>query len=690
MTRATRTVLVLCSVVATCGWGLLSPPAVAQSQTYTDDPDFDQGSYSNVVHAVPGQLRLDDATEPFKFIWIAVSTKGTTVKINTETGQILGEYRTAPEGQPTDPSRTTVDLNGNVWNTNRAGNSVVHIGLLENNQCVDRNGNGVIDTSTGLGDVRAWTNAGGVDTDGGVDTAADECIVHYVRVRSSGTRHVSVTRDNDVWVSGTGTREFDLIDGDTGVIIRQEGPVGYGGYGGLIDGNGVIWSARYLLRWDTSLPLSGASGINWTGYGHDSYGLCIDSSGNVWNTALNANTIYKFAPDGSLLGTYSHGYYYAQGCVVGPDDDVWVAHSLYGNTVGHIKNNGTYVGNVTVGSGPTGVAVDADGKIWATNYYSGTASRIDPAGGGVGADGVTRIGAVDLTTVSLGGNLYNYSDMTGSTLQGAPESGSWEVVYDSGGAGTEWGTVSWTADVSGDGSITVTASSSTDGVSFGAPEIATDGGDLAVANGRYLKVRVVFYRASTGESPILYDLTVTAAGTAACVDLDGDGYGDPGSADCPNGDATDCNDRRAGINPGATEVCNHYDDDCDGLGNEGLPGCDLAVVLDGFSVEIVKGGVLLRWRTQSEVEHYGFRVLRSMNGGATLETLGGTILGRGSETEGADYEYLDDVGRMSGTASYWLEDIDLFGTVTRHGPVSVTLQPFRERSGVDRGERERR
>ena len=91
-----------------------------------------------------------------------------------------------------DPSRTTVDKNGSVWASNRAGNSVVHIGLEENGQCEDRNGNGIIDTSRGRKDVKAWTNAGGADTNGGVSTAADECIIHYVRVRSSGTRHVSV------------------------------------------------------------------------------------------------------------------------------------------------------------------------------------------------------------------------------------------------------------------------------------------------------------------------------------------------------------------------------------------------------------------------------------------------------------------------------------------------------------------
>ncbi|MCA9717437.1 MAG: hypothetical protein H6713_27855 [Myxococcales bacterium] len=482
-----------------------------ESRVYTFNKDFDEGAYSNVVHKVDHQLQLDDTTTPFNFIWVAVSTKGTIVKINTETGKVLGEYRTAPQGQPTNPSRTTVDLNGNVWATNRAGASVVHVGLLENNQCVDRDGNGRIDTSTGLGDVLDWTNTGGVDSNGGVETAKDECLLHYTRVRSSGTRHASVTEDNDVWVSGTGGRHFDLVDGATGAVIRKENSVGFGGYGGLIDRNGVIWSARSMLRWDTEQPLSGPNGGSWRGLSHDSYGLCLGGDGNVWNTSLAGNAIRKFAPDGTLLGTYQHGHNNAQGCVVDKRGHVWVAHSLLGSSsVGHLKGDGTHVGNVTVGQGPTGVAVDAGGKIWVTNYQSRTVSRINPDAGPSGSGGA-RVGAVDFTTVDLGGNLYNYSDMTGSTLQGAPNSGTWTVVHDSNKSGAEWGRVLWNAKVPKGTSFEVSAASSANGTVFGPFQSVQSGVDLTVGNGRFLKVRAVFKRSKSGITPILYDLTVQVA-----------------------------------------------------------------------------------------------------------------------------------------------------------------------------------
>lgn len=540
--------------------GVFASHLTGTPATYTLDNDFDEGTLVNVNHDNPNnnQLQLNSIATPFHFIWVSISSKGTIVKIDTDTGLVLGEYRTAPSGRGLNPSRTTVDNNGNVWATNRDENglvlanaiapgvptvdrymgSVLQIGLEENNQCIDKNNNGVIDTSTGLNDIRAWSNIGGTDALGGVSTAEDECIIHYVRVNSTGARHVSVNQNNDVWVSGTGGRHFDLIDSFTGNIISQQTSVGYGGYGGLIDGNGVIWSARPLLRWDTSNPLTGANGdpvgpsigpptpgTNWAGQNIDSYGLCINpNNGEVWNTQLNGNTINRYASDGTFIGSYSHGSQSAQGCVVDSNGHIWIAHSLLGsNTVGHLNATGTFLGNITVGSNPTGVAVDANGKIWATNNSSRTVSRIDPSLNG-------GIGAVDFTSVDLGGNLYNYSDMTGSTLIAPPNEGTWTIIHDSGIAEQEWGMVSWTASQPGNSLLIITAASSDDGITFGPAETVTNNIDLTIANGQYLKVNVSFMRATTGESPILYDLTISTNHPPDCSNA----YADPNRLWPPN------------------------------------------------------------------------------------------------------------------------------------------------------------
>ncbi len=65
--------------------------------------------------------------------------------------------------------------------------------------------------------------------------------------------------------------------------------------------------------------------------------------------------------------------------------------------------------------------------------------------------------------------------------------------------------------------------------------------------------------------------------TTFYADTDSDGYGDPSSTtqacSAPSGfvsDNTDCDDTDGNVNPGATEVCNEMDDDCDGQVDEGV------------------------------------------------------------------------------------------------------------------------
>ncbi len=517
-----------------------TPPA-GNPATYTLDTHFDEGTRINVNYTdVADQLQLDSQASAFDNLWIAASARGTIVKIDTNTGTILGEYQSAPDGHAADPSRTTVEANGGVWAGNRADNSgnkgsVVHIGLLENGGCVDRNLNGVIDTSTGLGDIKPWLNPAGVDDNGGVSSADDECIIHYTRTNGTGLRTLAIDENNDVWTGGLSNRAHEKIDGITGLpVAGTQFNLGCGGYGGLYAG-GVLWSARELLRYDTV----GMSGMC---FGNDrgDYGLGIDpNTGHIWQSSLFSSGVdgpccrlYELDGAGNVVNSYPQPFG-AQGVVVDQNSHVWVAE-IFGSRVAHYAPDpgvpGTHllVGTVTGFAGTTGVAVDANGFIWASEINSSLTrgvAKIDPNGGPIGAGGYT-VGAIALTIGLEDGVLpparpYNYSDMTGSTLIAPPTTGTWEFVHDSGLPDAPWSNVSWNADEPGSSSIMVeVASSNNAGGPFSAPEAVTNGVDLtSTPDGQFLKVTVMFDRANGFDpTPVLFDLTLLHNRPPDCTD----------------------------------------------------------------------------------------------------------------------------------------------------------------------------
>lgn len=88
----------------------------------------------------------------------------------------------------------------------------------------------------------------------------------------------------------------------------------------------------------------------------------------------------------------------------------------------------------------------------------------------------------------------------------------------------------------------------TDGGDDGSGIPTFDAGDAALTDGRVADARV--------------DATTCASGSCSCTDSDGDGVFACG----PDGKTVlDCNDKNAAVHPGAKEVCDKLDNDCDGL-----------------------------------------------------------------------------------------------------------------------------
>ncbi len=559
MRLATAIAVAAAVAVPLAGAPAAAAPVPGTTNTYTTDAQFDQGVLTSVNHDAPNnnQLQLTKSSTFFPFVNIAASARGTAIKIDVNTGATVGEYLTAPNGRARNPSRTTVDKLGNVWVANRDENgggrgSVARMGVVTGgtranadgsanpvgdylkgpfayNTCTDRNGDSLLKTSRGLGDIRPWTNAGAADDNGGVSTADDECIINYTRVTGTLTRTVAVDpTTNDVWVGGLGDLDHEKLSGATGSPVPgTQFNLGCGGYGGLVDTAGTLWSARGgsgLLRFVTS-SLSGAC----LGFSRGDYGLGLDPvTGEIWHTFLFGNRVAKLDAAGNLIAIYPHGNDSAQGVAVDGSGNVWVAHSLFGaTTVGHLRTDGTYVGNVTLpgGNGPTGVAVDANGKVWVANINSNNAMRIDPAAGPVGGGGFT-VGAVDLTVdLGAGAGPYNYSDMTGAVLGTitAPV-GTWSVVQDGGAAGTNWGKVTWNTEPQGSvpagTSLTFKARAANTEAGLTAQSfVAVSNGTGFSLTGRYIEVEAMFTANGAGDSPILSDVKIEATPVLSINDV---------------------------------------------------------------------------------------------------------------------------------------------------------------------------
>jgi uncharacterized repeat protein (TIGR01451 family) len=89
-----------------------------------------------------------------------------------------------------------------------------------------------------------------------------------------------------------------------------------------------------------------------------------------------------------------------------------------------------------------------------------------------------------------------------------------------------------------------------------------------------------------------------------------------------------------------------------------------------------KGRVTLSWRTSYEKDNLGFNIYRSA--GKAQEKinkrliLGSALSGQRSLKAGYDYGYKDSV-KSGSFVQYYIEDIDLHGTKTMHGPITPTM-----------------
>lgn len=100
-----------------------------------------------------------------------------------------------------------------------------------------------------------------------------------------------------------------------------------------------------------------------------------------------------------------------------------------------------------------------------------------------------------------------------------------------------------------------------------------------------------------------------------------------------------------------------------------------SIELISFMAESLDDAVLLSWETASEKDNAGFHLYRADSAnGDYVKVTSDLLPSQGDEFTGASYEFTDGDVKAGNTYYYKLEDIDLSGRSSFHGPINVTLE----------------
>ncbi|MFV2073561.1 MAG: PKD domain-containing protein [Thermoanaerobaculales bacterium] len=494
------------------------PTPGGEGTTYSSKEDFERGTVAGTEYDVDA-LTLSPDWFTLPFIWVPNSGDGTVSKIDTASGDEVARYRTGPE-RDLAPSAVAVDLDGSCWVGNRGAGSVVKVAHEAAGGCVDRNGNGRIDTSSdidGNGDISgaellAW--------------GADECVLYEVLLVDGaegtyipGEEHggyarnnlqaLAINRDGDLWAGVFDSGTYYKVDGASGEILtsldvsaEETHPFGL-----VIDRRGTMWSSSWPDAWVLKIdPTTGE--LTPMALDHGSAGLALDNGDHLFVTGFSEGLMSRIdlgkeEVDGNYVVQWQ-----SKGAAVTSDGDVWVAAAGPAR-VSRYSNDGSFRVSIPISNAPTGVAVDGDGKVWVAGLTS-FIMRIDPA---------KNQADLQKEIIDSGGHDVS-GDMTGIVARAITTSyGTWTVVHDSDTEEAAWGTISWKGAEPDGTAISVRVRSSVDQVSWSGWEQATNGIALSKTPvGRYLQIEAALKQTSSDSPPRLEELTVKPAKAAAPPD----------------------------------------------------------------------------------------------------------------------------------------------------------------------------
>jgi hypothetical protein len=350
----------------------------------------------------------------FSIIWIANTGQGTVSKIDTVNANELARYRTGP-GNP-DPSRTSVNLRGDVAVANRAGGVTKIAARLDS--CVDSNQNGIIDTSLGPNDIRPW--------------GEDECVLWYhpmsfpqgLDSNQGGPRGIAwdggQTSDcfatAKVWVgwrdqpsNNVKIRRIDGITGQTDDEVTApdwQCNWGHGTYGAAADQSGAFWGlgtrANLVYVHPQTLQVERYQGPDVV-----LYGIALDADGVPWLGGWDGH-LWRFDLGAKTFQDMGGGFTSSRlrGLAIDKEGHAWIAGNSPCALIQYDTKANTIIngGIALPGCGePVGVSIDRYEQVWVVDREADRAYRVDPDT----YQTVTVDGLVD---------PYTYSDMTGQGL----------------------------------------------------------------------------------------------------------------------------------------------------------------------------------------------------------------------------------------------------------------------------------
>ncbi|MDP3275352.1 MAG: hypothetical protein Q8Q09_09175 [Deltaproteobacteria bacterium] len=448
----------------------------------TGRPFSDEGRQGVENDMAAGGLVVRAMARNTDFLWIPNTNESTLSKWDATTATELARYRVGlPEGECVGrcchengcnmPSRTVVDGAGDAYVANRGFGMQGSVSKIaaDRRDCIDRNGNGMIDTSTGPMDVRPF--------------GEDECVLWTSRVGAPGILLRSLTIDKGdesnpqgtPWVGACGDLNSNANGGlfqlnpRTGEVTR---PIAFGrcAYGATVTPDGTLWEHSAYNAITPINTVSGEVGASIpvpTGMRAgctSSYGITADIRGRIWLSGRNCRDVLGYDPAMrawtrvDLSPFIPVGGASGLGITVDPSNRVWVPISTATDWQGPTKvaffDADVFMAGATVPSSrateltpsmphanPTAIGADRAGNIWVASAavggqllrYQPTLSRWDAFGGP--------------------NRVYTYTDFTGGVRRLLIGTGRYSEDYETCEGGT-YGELVWSADTPAGTSLT--------------------------------------------------------------------------------------------------------------------------------------------------------------------------------------------------------------------------------------------